>query len=511
MPTHPLTDPVDALIVGTGAGGAPLAARLAQAGLSVVMIEAGKHWNPAEDFATDEHEQSKLFWADERLSAGEDPLAFGMNNSGTGVGGGTLHWTAYCPRPQPDDFLLKTEFGRGVDWPVPFDELEPYFTEVEDFIGVSGPSDYPWGPARKKPYPLPPLPMNGAAQLMKRGCDAVGIRTSPAANAALSGPYFQPGVGWRPACTNRGFCQAGCSTGAKASMDVTYVPAALAAGAELRSEAFVTNIETHHGKVTGVVYSKNGTEHRQLCKNLFLCCGAVETPRLLLLNGLCNKSGQVGRHFTAHPGVQVWGQFDEMIRPHRGIPASLISEDMHRPKDADFAGGYLIQSIGVMPVTYAIQVARGRGLWGQALKDCVGAYNRTAGINVLGECLPYESNKLELSDELDPRGLPKPKITFTAGESEKNLTAHAEKVMRAIWAAAGATDVWSFPRYAHTIGTCRMGTDSDESVVTPEGRAHEIPNLFVADNSIFPSSLCVNPSLTIMALSLRTADRFLSA
>lgn len=166
---------VDAVVVGTGPGGAPLLARMARAGLAVVALEAGRRWDPARDFATDERAQRRLFWGDERLSAGETPLAFGSNNSGTGVGGGSLHYTAYVPRPHPDDFRLRSTFGVGEDWPLSDDHLRPYFDEVERVLGVSGPSPYPWDPNRR-PYPLPPLPLNGPAELMARGCDALGLR-----------------------------------------------------------------------------------------------------------------------------------------------------------------------------------------------------------------------------------------------------------------------------------------------------------------------------------------------
>ncbi len=506
---------VDAVIIGTGAGGAPLLARLAQAGLKVVALEAGPQFDPQRDFATDEKSQQKLFWADERLSAGSDPLAFGGNNSGTGVGGSTLHYTAYTPRVQPDDLRLFSEFGVAADWPLGYQDLEPYYDELEAFLGISGPSPYPWGPPRKTSYPLAPLPLNGAAQLMARGCEKLGIKTSPAANAALSAPYFQPGVGWRAACTNRGFCQAGCSTGAKASMDVTFLPLAVSHGAEIRPDCFVTRIETHQGRVSGVIYTENGVEKRQKCKNLFLCAGAIETPRLLLLNDLALGSGQVGRNFMAHTGMQLWGQFDEMVRPFKGIPGSLISEDTHRPKDADFAGGYLLQSIGVMPVTYASQVGRGKreegaGLWGEALREHLRGYNHTAGINILGEGLPYAGNFVELSDELDARGLPKPRVHFTAGDNEKKMHAHARKIMCAVFEAAGARQTWAFERFAHTIGTARMGKDAQNAVVDADCRSFEIPNLFICDNSVFPSALSANPALTIMALSLRAADRFLA-
>ena len=511
-----LNDTVDAIVIGTGAGGAPLLARLAAAGLKVVALEAGQYWDPKKDFPTDEVGQDKLFWNDERLSAGTDPVPFGSNNSGIGVGGSTLHYTAYTPRVQPDDLQLKTDFGVGVDWPIAFDEIATYYDEIEHFIGVSGPSEYPWGPARKRSYPMPPLPINGAGQLMERGCEAMGIKTSLAANAALSAGRHQEGLGHRAACANRGFCQAGCNIGAKSSMDVTYIPLALSKGAELRSECYVTQlVKNSSGRISEVVYLQDGQEKRQKCSYVFLCAGAIETPRLLMLNQLANSSGQVGRNFMAHTGLQIWGEFDEDIRPYKGIPGSVISEDTHRPKDrtggpADFAGGYLLQSIGVMPVTYLQQMARQRGLWGEAFKQAARAYNHVAGINILGDCLPYDFNYMELSDEKDGRGLPKPRVHFTNGENEHRMTAHADKIMRQIWEAAGAKNIWAYQRNAHIIGTCRMGYDGDSNVVNADGQSFDVPNLFISDNSTFPSALAVNPALTIMALSLRTADQFLA-
>ena len=510
MQKYSHTDIVDAVIIGTGAGGSPILAWLSKAGLHCVALEAGPFFNPSTDYATDEQEQEKIFWQFERLSAGKNPLAFGKNNSGIGVGGSTIHFTAYTPRPQPDDFSIYSEFGDGNNWPINYYDLENYYDELENFLGISGPSPYPWGPQRKRNYPLQPLPLNAAAQLMQRGCKPFKIKTSPAANAALSGAYYQQHVGWRKACTNRGFCQAGCSVGAKASMDVTFIPYAIHFGAEVRAESFVTSFEKNAtGNITAVIYKRNGKEERQPCKNVFLCAGAIETPRLLLMNNLANSNGMVGKNFMAHVGTQVWGEFVETVRPNKGIPGGLISEDMHRPAGAGFAGGYILQSIGVMPVTYASQLARSSGFWGQALRDKMRAYNHTAGINMHGECLPSEQNFLELSEEKDQLGLPKPRIHFTIGDNENKMSEHGEKLMLQIWEAAGAQNIIVQQRMAHTIGTCRMSNDEATGVVKSNGQSFEVPNLYIADNSVFPGSLSANPALTIMAIALRTADLFL--
>ena len=256
-------DSVDAIVIGTGAGGAPLLARLAAAGLKVIAFEAGPRFDPSKDFATDESSQGRLFWTHERISDGKDALGFGKNNSGTGVGGSTLHYTAYTPRAHPDDLS---------SWPVNYDEIDEYYDEIETFLGISGPDNYPWGAKKSRGYPLKALPLNEAGKAMLKACKEMGIRATAAPNASLSAPYFKEGVGWRPACTNRGFCQVGCNTGAKASMDVTYIPFAVNKGAEVREECFVTGFEFDSSgkKVTGVKYIHKGNRNLQKCKNVFL-------------------------------------------------------------------------------------------------------------------------------------------------------------------------------------------------------------------------------------------------
>ena len=498
---------VDAVVVGTGAGGAPLLARLAEAGLKVVALEAGRNWEPGEH-TPDEVAASELYWLGERLSAGDTPQAFGANNSGVGVGGSTLHWGAFVPRADPRDLRLKAEQAVGADWPVTVDELRPYYERVEGFIGVSGPLSYPWDAGRR--YPLPPVPRNAPADAMSAACAKLGIRACDAPVAVVSHDVAPSDTPVRQACVACGACHQGCRNGAKTSMDVTYLPRAVVAGAEIRPSCFVHEMERDRsGRITAVVYREGGVDRRQRCGAVFLCAGAVETPRLLLHLDVANSSGQVGRNYMAHVATQVWGSFAQEMRCNKGYPSSLITEDMMRPEGVDFAGGYLVQSLGVLPVTWAGQLARARGLWGQRLIDAIDGYNHVAGIGINGECLPQAGNRLELSDETDDMGLRKPRITFSYGENERAISRHAVAFMTSVWEAAGATDIWSVERAAHTIGTCRMGTNPETAVVDPWGKSFDVANLWICDNSVFPSSLAANPALTIMALSLRTAQAYL--
>ena len=505
---HSEADVVDAVVIGTGAGGAPLTARLAKAGLSVVALEAGGVFRP-EDHVADEV-AADIYWMEERLSGGANPTAFGSNNSGMGVGGSTLHWGAFCPRPDPRDLQLKTLTGEGADWPIDHAELIRYIEEVEQFTGVSGPARYPWDEHRR--YEYPPVARNAPADAMARGCAAVGIVATDAPAALVSRDRDQPHWGQRQACVNCGACHQGCRNAAKTSMDTTYLPLAAAHGAEIRAGCRVLSFEFDAGgRITAVVYRQGDAEYRQRCSAVFLCAGGVETPRLLLNLGIANSSGQVGRNFMAHVATQVWGRFDADMRMNRGYPSSLISEDMLRPDDAGYAGGYLIQSLGVLPVNLATGLARGAGMWGERLQTILRGYNHMAGIGINGECLPHPDNRLTLADETDAFGHRKARIDFSYHANEHAIDRHARRTLSDIWAAADAKDIFAVDRSAHTIGTSRMGHDGDEAVVDADGRSFDIPNLMICDNSIFPSALAANPALTIMALSLRTADRFIAS
>ena len=201
-------DLVDFAIIGTGAGGGTLACKLAEYGFSVVAFDAGPYWRPLKDFASDEYHQSKLYWTDERIVDGDDPIQLGANNSGKSVGGSTVHFAMVSLRFRPEWFKARTALGYGADWPLDWREMWSYYDEVEQTLKISGPINYPWGPKRRR-YPYRPHELNAAALVLAEGAEALGIGWSPTPLATVSAPR-----GRSPPCVYRGMCVIGCSTNA---------------------------------------------------------------------------------------------------------------------------------------------------------------------------------------------------------------------------------------------------------------------------------------------------------
>lgn len=511
-------DEADVCIVGAGAAGGVLAYDLAKAGLKVVVIEAGPFWDPQHDFASDELSMRRLGWQETRLVDGQDPLRLGHNNSGRGVGGGTVHFTGVFLRFHESDFMTRTLDGVGEDWPIRYQDLAPYYDRIEREIAVSGPDHFPWG-AFHGPYPYPVRePISANAQLFREACAKLGMESVVAPLAILSGPFDG-----RPPCINRGFCNQGCMPNAKYSGLIHHIPKAIQEGAEVLSDCMVTEILSEGNRVTGVVFSHDGQSYRQRARVVILAGFVVETPRLLLHSatphfpdGLANSSGWVGKAIMPHSSHDVYGKLPEEVRLYKGTPVLSLSQHFYETDlDRGFARGYTLIAHGSRPVAMAGAIAAeredGSFLWGQKLRETMLDYNLYARITLVGEVLPHPDNAVTLSGLTDEYGMPVPKVTFSYQENDKKLYKHAIGQMNRLIEAMGGIPEHVVSDTAHLMGGCRMGSDPQTSVVNEYGQSHDIPNLFIAGASTFVTSGGANPTNTVMALAARTADKLIEA
>jgi len=503
-------DAVDFAIIGAGAGGATLACKLAEAGFSVVVLEAGPFWRPLEDFASDEEAQQQLYWLDERLSGGGDPLALGGNNSGWGVGGSTVHFSMISLRFRPEWFQSRSLLGYGLDWPITYAELAPYYEEAERALAIAGPLRYPWGPPHRR-YPYRAHEMNAAGLILARGAERLGVDWAAVPLATLSAPR-----GKSPPCVYRGFCNFGCSTNAKQSALVVWIPRALQAGAEVRDLAMAGRIGVDsQGRADGVHYRRGGGWRYQRARHVVVAGYAIETPRLLLNSacprfphGLANSSGLVGTHLTTHAGPGVWARFDEEIRWNKGPPNMAVCEHWNYVDTGkDFSGGYAFMSQGPLPRAWAQVVCTARPLWGMALREAMLDYNYMNGLVAVAETEPRAVNRVMLADEHDQHGLPIAHVEFSYSDNDRRLQRHASRFMAQMLEAAGGRELWPSDDTSHILGTCRMGRSPENSVVNADGRSWDVPNLWICDGSLFPTCGGVNPSLTIQALACRIGQR----
>lgn len=503
----------DAVIVGLGAAGGVLLYELAKAGLDVVGIEAGPFWDPQSDFASDELHAQTLAWNDTRLSTGQNALQFGANNSGRGVGGGTVHFTGVFYRFHESDFRVRTLDGTAEDWPISYEDLAPYYDKIENEIKVSGPREFPWGPFHG-PYPYPERsPISGNAEIFRRGCEALGIRSTTAPLAILSAPFDA-----RPPCINRGFCNQGCLPNAKFSTLIHHVPKAIALGAEVLSDSMVTRILVdQRGRVSGVESNHDGRYYEQKAKVVIVSAFAVETPRLLLNSacsqfpdGLANSSGLVGKYLMPHSGHDVYARFDQEVRLYKGTPVLAVSQDFYgTDPNRDFIRGYSLHAHGSRPLGMAVKAATNAGIWGRRLREIMLHWNYYARITLVGEVLPEITNCVTLSGETDEYGLPRAEVHFAYGENDQKLINHGIQKCREILGAVGGRDAFVVPDSAHLMGGCRMGDDPSRSVVNKFCQSHDIPNLYICDASVFVTSGAANPTETVMALAARTADHII--
>ncbi|HZP15382.1 MAG TPA: GMC family oxidoreductase [Nocardioides sp.] len=504
-------DEVDIAIVGCGAGGAVLAQRLARAGWRVVAFDAGPFWDPDLDWVSDERGSHHLYWTEPRIIDGDDPVPLGSNNSGRGVGGGTVHFAGYAPRFHPSDFETWTRDGVGTDWPISYADLKPYYEALEAELPVAG-QRWPWGDPHR--YPHSPHPVSGLGEIMVRGCHALGIDARVGPVAITNGRF-----GNRPHCIYRGFCLQGCKVNAKASTLITHVPDALARGAEIRPDSMVTRVEVDaHGRASGVVYVREGVERRQRARVVAVAGYAIETPRLLLNSacprfpeGLCNDEDLVGRYVMVQGAAQTAGRFAEEIRMYKAPPPEVSTEAFYETDPSKpYKRGFAVQCVGPLPITWAEHVVA-EGHWGDVLREYMRDYVHWATIGILAEFLPLPENRVTLDDQRDRHGLPVAHFSYSQCENDKALMKAGRDKMQEILEAAGAEDVVTIERYAHLVGGARMGTDASHGVVDANLRSFVVPNLYVTDGSVLPTQGSANPALTIMALAARCADHLITA
>jgi choline dehydrogenase-like flavoprotein len=498
-------DAVDLVIVGAGAGGLVLAQRLARAGWKIVVLEKGPFWDPDRDWVSDEKGAGALYWNDERIISGADPIEMGKNNSGIGVGGSMTHFAGYVPRFHPSDFEVRTRDGVAADWPISYWDLKESFERIELELPVAG-QDWPWGHPHS--YPHAPHPIAGAAAVAWKGAKEYGIEMRVGPVSITNGVF-----GNRPHCIYRGFCLQGCKVNAKASPLITHLPDGIEHGVEVRADSMVTRVEVdERGRATGVAYVHDGIEHFQAADTVAVCGYAIETPRLLLNStsrrfpsGIGNDHDQVGRYVMVQGATQVAARFPEILRMYKAPPPEISSEQFYETNEArGFARGFSIQTISPLPIGWAEHVTA-EGHWGQSLREYMRDYNHWTVLGVLCELLPQAENRVKLASTKDQYGLRVANFSYSLCENDKRNIAYATNVMNEIWDGANAQDTLTIDRYAHLVGGCRMGITPEESVVDSAHRVWGVPNLFVADGSVMPTQGAANPALVIMALSDRLA------
>jgi len=526
----PKKQTTDVVVIGCGAGGGVIAKELGEAGLSVVVLEAGRRYDPTTDYPTDKVDfeaNAKTVFDPEDDHRDRYTLPRGnwfWYNRVKGVGGSTLRYLAISPRLHEPDFRVHSEDGVADDWPISYQDLEPFYTRVEYELGVSGPDGAqanPFESPRSRPYPTPPHEFNRASKAVKRGADKLGLHM-------VREPVAIPTEDWngRPACIGAGTCQLGCAIAAKSSIDVTYVPRAQATGlVEIRPECMAREITVGpDGKARSVIYFDGGGREQEISARAIVLAGnAVETPRLLLMStsrwfpdGLANSSGLVGKHFTEHLAVFTYGLFSERLDPWRGIPSGGLIQDYYATNARNtFARGWtiVVTNSSHWPLSVAQRVAG----WGAEHKARTKKlFAHFTGVASIGEQLPDARNQVTLDPiAKDNFALPVPRLVNRTYENDQAMIKAISARLKEVLEAAGAIDIWGNEHMpggsSHYLGTCRMGANPSTSVVDPWCRTHDVPNLFIGDGSVFVTGGAVNPALTISALATRTAEGIVAA
>lgn len=515
----------DVCIVGAGLTGGLMAYELARRGMKVVVLEAGPRYSLQKRFAYMEDIVrgripgpafgSNLPARDVYSTAGE--VEYPVNAlRAKAVGGSTLHWGGQIWRFLESDFRLKSLYGIADDWPIGYDELEPYYTKAERALGVAGAADSPFASWRSADYPLPPFPFSVADRLFQEGCRKLGIVVHTVPGARNSVPYQnRPACAAFATCTNHRVCPIAAQYTAETHIDL----AEATGNARVVADANVVRLLTDSQKrITGAVYMDHGKkEAEQKARMFVLAAHTVETARLLLLSessqfphGLANGSGMVGKNFMERPSVGVVGVHKQNVFPHRiGFPTAATLQFCNPRNRHELAGMKLAFHTLNSPTPYGISAASGN--WGKALADEVRqSFGHRISVEAAIEQLPDPGNTVTLDPVLrDHFGDPAPRITYSFGAYEKASLDVGIELGRKILTAVGVEKIeheveHGFP--GHPMGTCRMGDDPNTSVVDRNLQAHEVPNLSIVGGSVFVTGGSLQPSLTMAALAIRAAE-----
>ena len=509
-PFDPSDDSV-VVIIGTGAGGGVLANELAQKGVSVVALEAGGRYLP-EDYVNDEWQSfGQLAWVDPRTTSGDWRVAKDFSGLPAwivkAVGGTTTHWAGASIRFQDHEWKAKSTYGEVegaslLDWPIDATEMSPWYDLAEKKLGVTRTNGWPG------------LPGSNNYLVFETGAKALGYREVHTGRMAI----ISHDDADRTKCQQTGFCFQGCKWGATWSAAYTDIPEGEATGnLEVRERAHVARIlHGDDGRITGVEYfDADGNLQMQKAKAVCVAGNSFESPRLLLNSassmfpdGLANSSGQVGRNYMRHMTGSVYATFDNPVKMWRGTTmAGIIQDEARHDPSRGFVGGYELETLSLgLPFMAAFLDP---GAWGREFASALDAYENMAGMWIVGEDMPQETNRVTLNSEVkDQWGLPVVNVHFSDHANDIAMRGHAYKQGQAVYDAVGATRTFPTPPYpsTHNLGTNRMSENAQDGVVNRWGQTHDIANLFVSDGSVFTTGAAENPTLTIVALAIRQAD-----
>lgn len=527
----------DVVIVGSGIAGGHSAFRLAGAGVRVLVLEAGPHLTRNQAVANFVANPEKgpnapypsVPYAphpvdgkenDFYVQAGPDQFVGSYTRI---LGGTTWHWTGFADRLRPADFRMRSMYGVAEDWPISYDDLVPFYEEVERMWGVAGDPNYDWGSPRRVPYPQPPIPSSYMDRQVDVGLARVGLKSAIFSHARNSVPFDG-----RPPCCGNNTCVPICPIQAKYDGSV-HTLKARALGAEIVTEALATRIELDaERRVSGIRFRRpDGSTGTVTGQVYIVACHAIETPRLLLNSkqehapdGVANSSGAVGRYLLSQLNQDVWGLTKEPVYPYRGPQQTSGIIEF---RDGEFrreraAVGTSFMNDGWSGNEDAVNLAGDLAKQGyrghrmiSALREQMARHLR---LNSSAETLPVWENRVDLDeDKPDSAGIPRPRVSFTVDEYTKAGLAYAVEGTMKVFEALQASEVKTNTPYLSSAiigGTTRMGADPRTSVVDPVLRSHDHPNLFILGTGAHLTAPVNAPTLTVAANALRAADQILA-